>query len=166
MWQDLDGLGGAGVNSGAHQVDQFGATGKETGDYSLIHLSRCTQQPGETWVLPVIAHALFLLFYHTHVVNKTKSPFSRRRIGQSIEHPFPLRFVPTSTLDDARTIQPFDPHLSTRKRCILQDPIALQPSYRTIKRDSRGDTHDTSESSCPVSGDRYYIRQPKKKSPD
>ncbi|XP_076377424.1 cytohesin steppke isoform X3 [Megalopta genalis] len=26
MWQDLDGLGGAGVNSGAHQVDQFCAT--------------------------------------------------------------------------------------------------------------------------------------------
>ncbi|KAG7189716.1 hypothetical protein KM043_017384 [Ampulex compressa] len=26
MWQDLDGLGGAGVNSGAHQVDQFGTT--------------------------------------------------------------------------------------------------------------------------------------------
>lgn len=28
MWQDLDGLGGAGVNSGAHQVDQFNTTGK------------------------------------------------------------------------------------------------------------------------------------------
>ncbi|XP_050586770.1 cytohesin-1 isoform X2 [Bombus affinis] len=26
MWQDLDGLGGAGVNSGAHQLDQFGTT--------------------------------------------------------------------------------------------------------------------------------------------
>nr|XP_034184544.1 cytohesin-1 isoform X3 [Osmia lignaria] len=26
MWQDLDGLGGAGVNSSAHQVDQFGTT--------------------------------------------------------------------------------------------------------------------------------------------
>lgn len=29
MWQDLDGLGGAGVNSGAHQLDQFGTTGKK-----------------------------------------------------------------------------------------------------------------------------------------
>ncbi|EZA56499.1 hypothetical protein X777_03120 [Ooceraea biroi] len=28
MWQDLGGLGGVGVNSGAHQVDQFGTTGK------------------------------------------------------------------------------------------------------------------------------------------
>lgn len=28
MWQDLDGLGGPGVNSGAH-VDQFGSTGKK-----------------------------------------------------------------------------------------------------------------------------------------
>lgn len=27
MWQDLDGLGGSGVNPGAHQVDQFSATG-------------------------------------------------------------------------------------------------------------------------------------------
>ncbi|XP_046735356.1 cytohesin-1 isoform X4 [Diprion similis] len=26
MWQDLDGLGGSGVNSGAHQVDQFNTT--------------------------------------------------------------------------------------------------------------------------------------------
>ncbi|XP_046414477.1 cytohesin-1 isoform X3 [Neodiprion virginianus] len=26
MWQDLDGLGGSGVNSGAHQVDQFSTT--------------------------------------------------------------------------------------------------------------------------------------------
>ncbi|RLU17784.1 hypothetical protein DMN91_010021 [Ooceraea biroi] len=26
MWQDLGGLGGVGVNSGAHQVDQFGTT--------------------------------------------------------------------------------------------------------------------------------------------
>ncbi|XP_054012526.1 cytohesin-1 isoform X5 [Hylaeus anthracinus] len=26
MWQDLDDLGGAGVNSGGHQIDQFGAT--------------------------------------------------------------------------------------------------------------------------------------------
>ncbi|XP_026299496.1 cytohesin-1 isoform X3 [Apis mellifera] len=26
MWQDLDGLGGAGVNSGAHQLDQFSTT--------------------------------------------------------------------------------------------------------------------------------------------
>jgi len=28
MWQDLDGLGSVGVNSGAHQIDQFGTTGK------------------------------------------------------------------------------------------------------------------------------------------
>ncbi|OAD58408.1 hypothetical protein WN48_10907 [Eufriesea mexicana] len=26
MWQDLHGVGGAGVNSGAHQLDQFGTT--------------------------------------------------------------------------------------------------------------------------------------------
>ncbi|EFN60958.1 hypothetical protein EAG_06411 [Camponotus floridanus] len=26
MWQDLGGLGGVGVNPGAHQVDQFGTT--------------------------------------------------------------------------------------------------------------------------------------------
>lgn len=28
MWQDLGGLGGVGVNPGAHQVDQFGTTGE------------------------------------------------------------------------------------------------------------------------------------------
>lgn len=28
MWQDLGGLGSVGVNSGGHQVDQFGTTGK------------------------------------------------------------------------------------------------------------------------------------------
>lgn len=32
MWQDLDGLGGSGVNSGVHQVDQFGTTGEETNE--------------------------------------------------------------------------------------------------------------------------------------
>lgn len=30
MWQDLGSLGGVGVNSGAHQVDQFGTTGKRS----------------------------------------------------------------------------------------------------------------------------------------
>ncbi|KAL6261387.1 hypothetical protein P5V15_006482 [Pogonomyrmex californicus] len=28
MWQDLGGLGSVGVNSGVHQADQFGTTGK------------------------------------------------------------------------------------------------------------------------------------------
>jgi len=29
MWQDLGGLGGVGVNSVAHQIDQFATTGKK-----------------------------------------------------------------------------------------------------------------------------------------
>lgn len=40
MWQDLGGLGSVGVNSGAHQVDQFGTTGKIFIDQFSEHIPR------------------------------------------------------------------------------------------------------------------------------
>ncbi|XP_026673276.1 uncharacterized protein LOC113464892 isoform X2 [Ceratina calcarata] len=65
MWQDLDGLGGAGVNSGAHQVDQFGTT-ELTPEHQkiLIDIRRKKtellleiQRPGwSTWVLTLDIH--------------------------------------------------------------------------------------------------------------
>lgn len=95
MWQDLDGLGGAGVNSGAHQLDQFGTTGKNifnkpnlsvsmyvaTWQKSRFSLSERTRS---------LSLSLFLLFHCVHPVNKTKFSFPRENLRDSFNSGSPL----------------------------------------------------------------------------